>query len=178
MLIAKKQLAVQNAARASSGHSASHASGGETSSQASVEQSVNGDSLSPKRENSSTIMPQGSARGPHSGFENLRSSSPSGKTDASSSTFPRAPSQASVPNSHPTPDTATAFTPRLAGDHIEELFQILKTAFPLLVLSMETLVDQITTRFKATPDEEAYRILCILLQDFLSVSTHHQKISS
>jgi transformation/transcription domain-associated protein len=174
MLIAKKQLAVQNAARASSGQSASHASGGETSSQASVEQSVNGDSLSPKRESSSTVMSQGSARGPHSGFENLRSSSPSGKShtgpDASSSAFPRASSQAS---SHSTSDTATTFSPRQAGDYIEELFQILKTAFPLLVLSMETLVDQITTRFKATPDEEAYRILCIILQDFLSVSSHY-----
>ncbi|OBZ70424.1 Transcription-associated protein 1 [Grifola frondosa] len=50
-------------------------------------------------------------------------------------------------------------------DQVEEVVQILKTAFPLLILSMETVVEQIQHRFKATPDEEIYRLTCMLLQD-------------
>ncbi|KAI0028299.1 FAT-domain-containing protein [Vararia minispora EC-137] len=49
--------------------------------------------------------------------------------------------------------------------YIEDVVQILKTAFPLLILSMETMVDQIVSRFKGSPDEEAYRLLSMLLQD-------------
>jgi hypothetical protein len=35
---------------------------------------------------------------------------------------------------------------------------------------METLVDQINQRFKATPEEEIYRLVCMLLQDAIQVS--------
>lgn len=47
--------------------------------------------------------------------------------------------------------------------------QILKTAFPLLIMNMETIVDQISSRFKATPEEETYRIISILVQEALQV---------
>jgi transformation/transcription domain-associated protein len=53
---------------------------------------------------------------------------------------------------------------------VEEVVQILKTAFPLLILCMETLVDQINQRFKATPEEEIYRLICMLLQDAIQVN--------
>ncbi|KAI0053544.1 FAT-domain-containing protein [Auriscalpium vulgare] len=54
---------------------------------------------------------------------------------------------------------------RQSWEYVEEVVQILKTAFPLLILSMETMVDQINQRFKATPEEEIYRLICMLLQD-------------
>ncbi|KAI6151887.1 hypothetical protein BKA82DRAFT_2906299 [Pisolithus tinctorius] len=57
------------------------------------------------------------------------------------------------------------FAIRHAWEHVEEVVQILKTAFPLLILTMETTVDQILQRFKATPEEEIYRLICMLLQD-------------
>lgn len=42
---------------------------------------------------------------------------------------------------------------------------ILKTAYPLLALSLESLVDQINQRFKCTADEDAYRLGVALLND-------------
>lgn len=53
-------------------------------------------------------------------------------------------------------------------DHIEEIVTTLKTAFPLLALSMETMVDQIARHFKCPPDEDAYRLIVALLVDGLS----------
>ncbi|KAI9712347.1 MAG: hypothetical protein M1820_001560 [Bogoriella megaspora] len=52
-------------------------------------------------------------------------------------------------------------------DHAEELMTVLKTAFPLLSLSMEQLVDQIQAKFKCPPDEDAYRLIVALLNDGL-----------
>ena len=46
----------------------------------------------------------------------------------------------------------------------------LKAAYPLLALSMETVVDQIQKHFKCPPDEDAYRLIVALLNDGLSVS--------
>lgn len=53
-------------------------------------------------------------------------------------------------------------------DHVEEVMNILKTAFPLLALSMETMLDQIQKNFKCPPDEDAYRLIVALLNDGLS----------
>ncbi|KAG5928504.1 hypothetical protein E4U42_000535 [Claviceps africana] len=50
----------------------------------------------------------------------------------------------------------------------EEIMSILKTAFPLLALSMETMVDQIQKHFKCPPDEDAYRLIVALLNDALT----------
>ena len=60
---------------------------------------------------------------------------------------------------------------RQAWEHIEEVGQILKTAFPLLIMSLETIVDQINQRFKNTSDEEIYRLVCMLVGDGLQVRT-------
>jgi transformation/transcription domain-associated protein len=54
-------------------------------------------------------------------------------------------------------------------EYIEEIVSILKTAFPLLALTMETFVDQIHTRFKATPDEDTYRFTSILVAEAMTV---------
>ncbi|WDK12319.1 FAT domain-containing protein [Colletotrichum graminicola] len=50
----------------------------------------------------------------------------------------------------------------------EEIMSALKTAFPLLALSMETMVDQIQKHFKCPPDEDAYRLIVALLNDALA----------
>ncbi|RDL36361.1 uncharacterized protein BP5553_05713 [Venustampulla echinocandica] len=53
-------------------------------------------------------------------------------------------------------------------EHTEEILAVLKTAFPLLALSMESMVDQISKHFKCPPDEDAYRLITALLNDALS----------
>lgn len=50
-------------------------------------------------------------------------------------------------------------------DHVEEIMNILKTAYPLLALSLEALVDQIYQRFKCLPDEDTYRLIMALLNE-------------
>lgn len=55
-------------------------------------------------------------------------------------------------------------------EHVDEIMAILKTAFPLLALSMEMIVDQIATRFKPSPDEDIYRLISALLTDAIQVS--------
>ncbi|KAF2269491.1 hypothetical protein CC78DRAFT_612460 [Lojkania enalia] len=64
--------------------------------------------------------------------------------------------------------TETAATLKKPWDHVEEISAILKTAFPLLALSMETMLDQIQKNFKCPPDEDAYRLIVALLNDGLS----------
>lgn len=54
---------------------------------------------------------------------------------------------------------------RKSWEHVEEIMGILKTAYPLLALSLESLVDQINQRFKCTADEDAYRLSVALLND-------------
>ena len=53
-------------------------------------------------------------------------------------------------------------------EYSEDIMQALKTAFPLLALSMETMVDQIQKHFKCPPDEDAYRLIVALLNDGLA----------
>lgn len=64
--------------------------------------------------------------------------------------------------------TETPPAPKRPWDHVEEISAILKTAFPLLALSMETMLDQIQKNFKCPPDEDAYRLIVALLNDGLS----------
>jgi transformation/transcription domain-associated protein len=54
-------------------------------------------------------------------------------------------------------------------EYLEEIVNILKTAFPLLALTMETFVDQVQSRFKNSPDEDCYRYSTILLTESISV---------
>lgn len=59
--------------------------------------------------------------------------------------------------------------PKQPWEYADEIMQTLKTTFPLLALSMETMVDQIQKYFKCPPDEDAYRLIVALLNDGLSV---------
>ncbi|ODQ81952.1 hypothetical protein BABINDRAFT_160169 [Babjeviella inositovora NRRL Y-12698] len=54
---------------------------------------------------------------------------------------------------------------RQPWEHVDEIMGILKTAYPLLALSLESLVDQISQRFKCNADEDAYRLVIALLND-------------
>lgn len=67
--------------------------------------------------------------------------------------------------STPAPQAAQKKPP---WEHTEEILAALKTAFPLLALSMESMVDQIQKHFKCPPDEDAYRLITALLNDALS----------
>ena len=59
-------------------------------------------------------------------------------------------------------------TPKQPWEYIDEITSVLKTGFPLLALSMETMVDQISRQLKASPDEEAYRLIVALFNDALN----------
>lgn len=89
---------------------------------------------------------------------------PTTHVDASSSS-----PASSLPGHHSATEVQPAYTLRQGWEHVDEVVQILKTAFPLLILSMETMVDQILQRFKAPPEEEIYRLISMLLQDAIQV---------
>ena len=57
---------------------------------------------------------------------------------------------------------------RKPWEHSDDIMQALKTTFPLLALSIETMVDQIQKHFKCPADEDAYRLIVALLNDGLS----------
>ena len=69
------------------------------------------------------------------------------------------------------PESTVTFPGQRSWEYVEEVVNMLKTAFPLLILSMETTVDQISHRFKATQEEEIYRLICMLLQDAMQVTS-------
>ncbi|WVQ95626.1 hypothetical protein IAU59_002724 [Kwoniella sp. CBS 9459] len=58
-----------------------------------------------------------------------------------------------------------AAPPRQPWDHVDEIMNMLKTAFPLLALTMEKMVDQISIRAKPNSDEDIYRFFSALLAD-------------
>ncbi|EKD14699.1 FAT domain-containing protein [Drepanopeziza brunnea f. sp. 'multigermtubi' MB_m1] len=69
-------------------------------------------------------------------------------------------------NGEPAPPPQAA--KKFPWEHTEEIMAVLKTAFPLLALSMENMVDQIQKNFKCSPDEDAYRLISALLNDAFS----------
>lgn len=78
---------------------------------------------------------------------------PSG-TPPAGSPPPNATSMTVIPNHQPKP-----------WIYIDEIMGILKTAYPLLALSLESLVDQISQRFKSNHDGDAYRLVVALYND-------------
>lgn len=74
----------------------------------------------------------------------------------------------------PTVSTDTASHPaRQTWDYVDEVVQMLKTAFPLLVVSMEGMVEQVQNRFRGGHDEEVYRLLCMVATDAMNVRHCH-----
>ncbi|KAJ3373226.1 hypothetical protein HDU91_000939 [Kappamyces sp. JEL0680] len=73
--------------------------------------------------------------------------------------------QPSATDGAETPANAAAAPIIQPWDHIEEIMAILKTAYPLLALTMETMVDQMVARLKPSTDEDIYRLIVALLND-------------
>jgi len=59
--------------------------------------------------------------------------------------------------------------PRKPWEYTDEILRTLRTAYPLLVVSMEGIVDSINNRFKCPWDEDSYRLIVALLNDGISV---------
>lgn len=101
---------------------------------------------------------------------NESSSGGSSESTKKSSAGPAASSQlAQAPggksNGTQSPRPLGSMQNRQPWEHVDEIMAILKTAYPLLALSMETMVDQIQQRFKCQADEDAYRLIVALLND-------------
>ncbi|KAI7899883.1 uncharacterized protein BX663DRAFT_576399 [Cokeromyces recurvatus] len=52
-----------------------------------------------------------------------------------------------------------------AASPFDEIMSMLKTGYPLLALTMETMVDQIQLKFKPQPDEDMYRLVVALYNE-------------
>ncbi|KAI5780891.1 hypothetical protein EDC01DRAFT_259729 [Geopyxis carbonaria] len=112
---------------------------------------------------------QGSAQPPVNGvMDPGKAGSPQQNANAGQQGVAGSPSVANAqPNSSPAPGNPQIPIKRLPWEHAEEIMSVLKTAFPLLALSMETMGDQISKFFKCPPDEDAYRLIVALLNDGL-----------
>ncbi|KAK4242261.1 hypothetical protein C8A03DRAFT_11533 [Achaetomium macrosporum] len=85
-----------------------------------------------------------------------------------SANAPAAAAQSSTPNASAQGEQTGSGQKKPPWELTEEIMSVLKTAFPLLALSMETMVDQIQKHFKCPPDEDAYRLIVALLNDGLA----------
>lgn len=73
-----------------------------------------------------------------------------------------------MPPSQPVTDAAPIQI-KQPWDYIDEILAIMKTGHPLLVLTIETMVDQVLQRFKANGEDEVYRLVCMLLGEAVQV---------
>ncbi|TIC01039.1 hypothetical protein E3Q17_01964 [Wallemia mellicola] len=89
---------------------------------------------------------------------------------------PQQPSQ--VPQQASQPGQSQVPLYKNPWDWVDEVLSILKTAYPLLTLSLETMVDQISARFKSTPEEDGYRFVNALLSDAIMNYSMRDKNSS
>lgn len=85
-----------------------------------------------------------------------------GSQNGSTSQAPAPPQQPKIP---PTP-----------LEHVDEIINMLKTAFPLLALMMEKMVDHISIRAKPNSEEDIYRFFAALLNDAMQVSSKKSTI--
>lgn len=103
-------------------------------------------------------------------------STTAGSVPGAASTPKTEPNDQNTPNGTAQPGVATqpapqAVAPKMPWEYTEEIVSVLKTAFPLLALSLESMVDQIGRNFKCPPDEDAYRLIVALLNDALTYVT-------
>jgi transformation/transcription domain-associated protein len=115
------------------------------------------------------------------GDDQSQNSPPAGDTAKSSQTSPTTQRPDVTHSSSATqPSTPISHT-QLSGDstpaqakqpweYVDEILNVMKTGHPLMVLTIETMVDQILQRFKASPEEEIYRLICMLLGDAVQVN--------
>ena len=67
-------------------------------------------------------------------------------------------------------EQSTEGVPKRPWELAQEITDKLKTTFPLLAYSLESMADQISKHFKCPPDEDAYRLIVALFNDGLNVS--------
>jgi transformation/transcription domain-associated protein len=84
----------------------------------------------------------------------------------------------SVPESDASGQSNIQDSRRQPWEYVEEVMALLKTAFPLLALTMETFVDQILQRLKPTTDEDIYRLIVALLNDGVQVMSFESHLIS
>lgn len=68
-----------------------------------------------------------------------------------------------IPTPASTSNETTPPPPRQPWDYVDEICNLVKTGHPLLVLTIENMVDQFIQKFKASAEEEIYRLVCMLL---------------
>lgn len=83
----------------------------------------------------------------------------------------RATRENTQPSAAPAAAVAAATATTASTAHpLDEIMQMLKTGYPLLALSMETMVDQIQYKFKPKADEDMYRLVFTLHAEASQVS--------
>ncbi|RCI06399.1 hypothetical protein CU098_004433, partial [Rhizopus stolonifer] len=65
----------------------------------------------------------------------------------------------------PLPSQINIATTATTASPLDEIMSMLKTGYPLLALSMETMVDQIQLKFKPQADEDMYRLVVALYNE-------------
>ncbi|RUP49800.1 hypothetical protein BC936DRAFT_141434 [Jimgerdemannia flammicorona] len=94
---------------------------------------------------------------------------PSGATGAAGQTpqmlQPGQIPQMQRPVSNINTNQASPQLPRQPWELVEEIMSTLKTNYPLLALSMETMIDGIQQKLKPVADEDMYRLIVALLND-------------
>ncbi|KEF63414.1 transformation/transcription domain-associated protein [Exophiala aquamarina CBS 119918] len=91
-----------------------------------------------------------------------------GETPANGASSPKAKQEPNGDNQANGAEAEKTEEPKKPWDHTDEIMAGLKTAFPLLALSMETMTDQLSKHFKCPPDEDAHRLIVALLNDGLA----------
>lgn len=127
-----------------------------------TKQSPNVKSGTPDNQSTPNGRPNSLSRPNTANGDHTTSSNPIA-TDAAPKTEPNGDAQPG-----PEPEAEQPL-PKKPWEYSEEIMSVLKTTFPLLALSIETMVDQIQKHFKCPPDEDAYRLIVALLNDGLSV---------
>ncbi len=109
----------------------------------------------------------GAATAPANGADASGKAAAPGATPAAAGApaTPAAPGAAGAPGAAAA--AAAANVPRQPWEYVDEILNILKTAFPLLTLTMENIAEQIQQRFKPTNEEDIYRLTNALLNDAL-----------
>ncbi|CCF50080.1 hypothetical protein NDA11_006772 [Ustilago hordei] len=151
---AAQQAARQQQAAAATNGKAATAGAADASKPAGTEAQATG---SPAKADSATPAPGGTSA---AGSEANKMSAPTSATPAAAPGAPAAPGAAAA-------TAAAANMPRQPWEYVDEILNILKTAFPLLTLTMENIAEQIQQRFKPTNEEDIYRLTNALLNDAL-----------
>jgi transformation/transcription domain-associated protein len=112
--------------------------------------------------------PQLTKKEPSAGGSDSRPATANGDAGGQAKTEPKSEGEASSTPAAQSSEQAGGAQKKPPWELTEEIMSVLKTAFPLLALSMETMVDQIQKHFKCPPDEDAYRLIVALLNDGLA----------